>query len=633
MKFAWNIHLYIHINSISFGFSLQHLFFPQRRHQKVAFGSMASSEVSSAGTPVPWEVALADPSDAKFKDQVELAVQAYQEHVLEKHGGPMQYLIAHLQSSDAQPRESFLAWLWATFPLEGDKHYQLEHPFPAVTMEKRGETLPCKAHIAMLGFNEECSLKPPPSAHASLQLVHHVLNEGFQTSGKPLLVKHVDQGSLVMTSPWASEAMGMPVAPFSLGYVKGMLRASTALALLHMFWHHGQADALLQTFRALKESCSTVYVFHIQLPSVESEVFQNFLLSIRDSISKPPNFITWLHTLRQLKQKGYEDSAAVISRFNALVPKSAWLVGAKANALGNVMALFPSSLIQDLETHVSKWGWEGSALSDDCLSTKKVLPTHRHKAPHKSWKQLCSMSETATALTFKRIIRDHEKPGACCKKVDKQKVDSLAETAALLVNLSTQMMEQFPVKMQDVETHIFEAWLDGSHGWDLELHEVQTEKREKLAVTDVKMFRDVIDMLKCQRPVAPGASAEILLIRLDEDKWTLILKQLEYDFQAFRVYLSKMQSFEVAVHHAKLEWNKRRREEAAQWSTQWMSQKCHIFAYDPQSTGQLNRLLAEHCLALLKNNSLEKTAVVTCLVKFRMFVLACLFFIPISCCV
>ena len=157
MKFAWDIDLYIHINSISFGFSLQHLFVPQRRHQKVAFGSMASSEVSSAGTPVPWEVALADPSDAKFKDQVELAVQAYQEHVLEKHGGPMQYLIAHLQSSDAQPRESFLAWLWATFPLEGDKHYQLEHPFPAVTMEKRGETLPCKAHIAMLGFNEECS--------------------------------------------------------------------------------------------------------------------------------------------------------------------------------------------------------------------------------------------------------------------------------------------------------------------------------------------------------------------------------------------------------------------------------------------------------------------------------------------
>ena len=432
---------------------------------------MASSDPgSSLATPVPWEIKPVDPSEVKFKDRVEVVTSSFHKNVLEACGGPAQYLEKKLSGQAAQ--DSFLSWLWKEFPLRSDKLYNLDTPLPTVNFKERAESLPSKVHIGTLGFMMACSLKPPPSSHAAHTLCQHLLTEGFLSSDKPLLVKHLHDSEILagLSAPWSKEACGQPLAAFSLGYVKGMLRASTVLALLHLFWEDGNGSSLLAAFPTFKESCEVVYVHHVSLPSVESEVFNNFLISIRDSISKPPNFMTWLHTLRALKKRGYDDSAAVISRFNQLVAKSSWLVGSKATALGNFLTLIPENIIELLQGHVSKWGWESCVLSDDALSSKKLLPNHVFKAPHKSWKKLCAMSPVATELAFKRLIRDHEKPGAVRKKAAKDHMESVAETACLLSNLATQLMETFPISRADVEKHIFEPWLEGAHGWDLEMH-------------------------------------------------------------------------------------------------------------------------------------------------------------------
>ena len=63
----------------------------------------------------------------------------------------------------------------------------------------------------------------------------------------------------------------------------------------------------------------------------------------------------------------------------------------------------------------------------------------------------------------------------------------------------------------------------------------------------------VIDICNCKAPVGPSANAEVLLTRLDEDKWAFVCKQLRYDTQCFRVYLAKLQSHQTHVHHVKLE--------------------------------------------------------------------------------
>ena len=583
-----------------------------------------TSETSSAQTPVPWEMPAPEPADSVFKEKVAVVLQGFKASVLEAHGGPVQYL--QTQLSDPADAEQFGLWLWNEFPLRGDRVYNLAAPLPSVEMNKRGDSLPCKVHIAMLGFSTACSIKPPPSAHTSLELAEHLLNEGFLTSEKPLLVKHLDpQDLLSLESPWKTEANGMPIAPFGLGFVKGMLRASTALALLHMFWADSESAALLATFPAFRETLGTVYCHHVVLSSLETEMVQNFLLSFRDSLSKPPNFLTWLHTLAKLKQCGYDDSAAVIARFNQQVPQKRALIGSKAAALGNVLNLFPDTLIQTLQKHASQYSWEGCCLSDDALSSKKILPGYSFKSlcPHKSWKKRSVMTIEATTWCFNRLLRDFEKPGAVRKKASKEKVESTAESACLLWHLTMELQGQFPISKEAVVEHILDPWADGSHGWDLELHELLAEKREKLAVTDSKMFRNVVDICNCKAPLGPTPNTELLVSKLDDDKWSLVCKQLDYDIQCFRVYLSKLHSHSIHIHHCKLDWNRKRREESQQWLQQWLKQRCRVFAYDPQEQGAINRAVAENVLELVKANGVEKSALVP---LKNILVLLCLLF-------
>ena len=466
--------------------------------------SSVGDVLSSEPTPVPFKLAEPDETETACKDAMEHVLKAFDSEVLEPCGGPAQYLQHKL--ADPSEQTAFLQWLWGTFPLQEDKLYNLENPMPSAEESQLGDQAPCKAHISMLGYMALCTLKPMPSAHSARLLVQHLLMDGFVTSSQPLQIKHVTP-DVLLTAPWAAAANGLPIHPFSLGYVKGMLRGSTILALLYMFWQDGQGLQLLETFSNLRTSCGVVYVHHIKHFSLQDEVFYNFRVSLRGSIRRPPNLLTWVGTLSQLKQKGYEDSAAVISRFNSGVGKSFQLVGSKATAIGNLMSLFPADLLTLLQAHVSKYGWDSCVLSDDNLSTKKILPNYVHKSPHKSWKKLAAMSVVSTTLTFRRLTRDFDKMSPHARrKADKATMESFAELAALVVNLSKQLAELFPLKQADLETEIYDKWVEGSPGLDLELHEVCTEKRESLVVTDIKAFRAVADLLQCEH-AAPSVVA------------------------------------------------------------------------------------------------------------------------------
>ena len=130
-----------------------------------------------------------------------------------------------------------------------------------------------------------------------------------------------------------------------------------------------------------------------------------------------------------------------------------------------------------------------------------------------------------------------------------------------------------------LEAEIYDKWVEGSPGLDLELHEVCTEKKESLVVTDIKAFRAVADLLQCKIPV-PKATEEVQLSELAMSKFELLKKQLDYDQTAFRVHQAKVKNYEHAVHHAKLEWKQKLRSEAMQWCTSWLAKKCKIFVYD-----------------------------------------------------
>ena len=284
-------------------------------------------------------------------------------------------------------------------------------------------------------------------------------------------------------------------------------------------------------------------------------------MSLRGSIRKPPSLLAWIGTLQGLKQHGYEDSAAVISRFNGSVAKSFQLQGSKATAIGNIMTHCPQSLIDLLQDHASKYGWENCVLSDDNLSSKKILPNFVFRAPHKAWKRFTAMSPKSCELTFRRLMSEFEKTTAR-RKADRCLVEQFAEQAALLVNLAKLLQEQHPVPDSDVARELFDKWVDGNVQLDMELHETQSEKRESLTVLDLKCLRALVETLQCKVPLSDAGAQEVKLQALEKDQFDLTVKQIDYDRQAFRIYKAKLESHQTHVHMTKVEWKQKVRAEA-----------------------------------------------------------------------
>ena len=100
--------------------------------------------------------------------------------------------------------------------------------------QELGVAVPATAHIASLGFSPDCSLKPAPGAELFLQLMAQILQGGFVTAGKLLLVvqPRAPANCTNTAQLWSGDG-GQPLGTFSLGYVKGMARATAALAQLH----------------------------------------------------------------------------------------------------------------------------------------------------------------------------------------------------------------------------------------------------------------------------------------------------------------------------------------------------------------------------------------------------------------
>ena len=166
---------------------------------------------------------------AELQGHVEAALNLYKLSVIQTFGGPAQYLQVKLKDTTAL--QDFRDFLWHTWPLQAQWTYCLELPLPAIPLAALGATCPTRVHVAALAFSSLASFKPPPTAYASTLLAEHVLLDGFLTAQGPLQVKSLDIAAL--PAPWQQQASGMPLPPFSLGYVKGMLRGVTALALLH----------------------------------------------------------------------------------------------------------------------------------------------------------------------------------------------------------------------------------------------------------------------------------------------------------------------------------------------------------------------------------------------------------------
>ena len=182
-----------------------------------------SAEQENAQWAEPWS---GPPPLSAFKAQREKEV----DEINRRCGGPAPYL----QRLGQPELDDFAKYLWEEFPEKDDVVYHHDDPIPSVKEDDLGSEVPVTVHVASLGFSPDCSLKPAPGADLFSQLSAQILQDGFVTAGDPLLVvqSRGPANSTKVAQLWSGDT-GQPLGTFSVGYLKGMARATTALALLH----------------------------------------------------------------------------------------------------------------------------------------------------------------------------------------------------------------------------------------------------------------------------------------------------------------------------------------------------------------------------------------------------------------
>jgi hypothetical protein len=291
--------------------------------------AMASAPGSPGGSSV---AAWAEPPLCPHSAKTEFVEKAIRElGVLSKlSGGPANYLLE--QMPDPSDQSDFATFLWNTFPEADDALYHHSGPIPNVSDDELSHALPVCVHVAALGYHKKFSLKPPPGSALFGQLAEQILIDGFLTGGDPLLVVQpaMDGGGLVQL--WQPEDFGSePLRTASLGYVKGMARASSLLMLLH-YCFKNSVD--LQTVHPqLYTSVLKIFVHHMPSHTKQDEALKNLKLSARGSIRKMANVIQIAQIIKNLCEHGMNDFAGFVRKWNQISGRSHQIIGRRAMSL------------------------------------------------------------------------------------------------------------------------------------------------------------------------------------------------------------------------------------------------------------------------------------------------------------
>jgi hypothetical protein len=144
-------------------------------------------------------------------------------------GGPKQYLV----KTWGHRAQDFADALFHQLPLLPQVLYTMPKEMPTVAESERASKPCLPVHVGALAFEEDCSLKGPPTITTALALIDEYLVDGFVTSTEALLVQQLRQPQ-ALAAPWKQPGQMLDLTPFSLGYIKGQARACTLLALLSL---------------------------------------------------------------------------------------------------------------------------------------------------------------------------------------------------------------------------------------------------------------------------------------------------------------------------------------------------------------------------------------------------------------
>ena len=214
-----------------------------------------------------------------------------------------------------------------------------------------------------------------------------------------------------------------------------------------------------QVHPQLLASMATVNTQILTHSSKEQELIYNFKSSSRGSLRRAPSSMEWVQSVRLIRGRGsWVDLTSCMKKFNTGLSKNLQLTGAKAVAVRNLLDGIPTKALEIIENHVQLYGWPKSCFTDDCLSSKKLLPGYqfRHQAGQ-VWQRLGRMTEESCELLFKHVTKAYEEsPEGARKSLTKLELEEKAEEAAFVLCAGGLAQSEVPFS----DELLVEMWLE-----------------------------------------------------------------------------------------------------------------------------------------------------------------------------
>ena len=149
-------------------------------------------------------------------------------------------------------------------------------------------------------------------------------------------------------------------------------------------------------------------------------------------------------------------------------------------------------------------------------------------------------------------INSHMKsPPGLRKKLDKKEMESLSEEAAFVVAVKEEVLQVLPVDPEKLNDGWLEPYVKGDPAIVLEVQSA-IMNRNCNNVSEIPSLARIMNNHSGSTPLPSKAVME--MEKLESETFSLKMKQLEYDVQALRVARAKKTSWELQVHHAKLQY-------------------------------------------------------------------------------
>ena len=304
------------------------------------------------------------------------------------------------------------------------------------------------------------------------------------------------------------------------------------------------------------DSIREIRAYRTKFVSKREEIYENFRLSARGAIRRPPNCLTWTSALLSLQSAGDQDAGLIIKGWNSVCSGNAQLIGRKALAVRNMLERMSRATLQLLLSLASEVGWEDCPLNEEALSSKRIYPGHTFRVDGaKTLTARQTVSQKSLHLMVERTVWEHQNRQRVVR-TEKEMADRAAQ-AAVVVALAQEARAAAAVSEEDVEEHLRSKWRQADFQVDVELKAIMCAHDDKFKVRDVHFLKDMFE--KAHHPTAAMAySADQIQVQASELEgatFDLAMRQMKYDADCFGVFLQKLSSFHRATYFKKLEWD------------------------------------------------------------------------------